>query len=872
MENFDLKTLEFEKIIYELEKRAYSDGAKELAKSLQPSDDFEVVQKCLCDSYAAQNLILTRGEVPLSGLSDIKSIVNRSERDACLSCKDLLQIARFLRATASMNDFAYRARIALEENREFNQLTSKVDAEDKLIRQLSSGSNENLLNDNTKLHFSSLMNFLHIFDSLISLNNLENRIDRAILSEDEVADNASNELATIRKKIKDVQQSIKIYLDNVIKNDSEYLSDSIYTQRDGRYVIPVKSAQKSKIKGLVHDASSSGQTLFIEPIAVVESNNKIRELQIAEKKEIERILFDFSQEIKLAADSLKLSNSSAIEIDFIHAKGKLAIEWKANLPKINNRGYISLKNVRHPLIAKDKVVPIDILLGDSYSTLVITGPNTGGKTVALKTCGLMSLMAMSGLLLPCQENSEISTFSKVLADIGDEQSIEQNLSTFSSHMKHIVEILDFADDKSLILLDELGSGTDPAEGAALAISILEELRNLGSKVLSSTHYKELKVYALETEEVENASCEFDIDSLKPTYKLLIGIPGVSNAFVISKKLGLSDRLIDRAKKNLTADSLKFEAVLADAENKRRQYNNAKAEVDKLEADLKKRENEITREELFITQKKQEIINSTREENRQIFRDKLKITEMLLDEIKQAIKGQDYTQAHKLGSELKLSLRNEISDIENKITSNLVKGNSFGKKIEKDDLKIGELYYVPLLGKNAKLLEVIKNKKVLVQADNLRTTVDITALEEAKTVNNFDNEKKYGKGLKSQFSRSSKSQKSSKSSMSPWSSKSDRMHQSNKSNHSSINLEAKMYFSPEIKLIGMRVDEAEVEVEKFLDAAVLASVKQLRIVHGKGTGALRNMVKSRLNKDKRVLNFSDAPYGQGDAGVTVVELK
>lgn len=829
MDRYDLKILEFDKIIELLKLRAYSDGAKKLAGELRPSNDISDVRRSLEDSDSAKQLVLRRGEIPLSGLSDITEIVKRSSRDATLSCAELLKIARFLRTSGKMYDYAYRAKASFVEDREINPLED--------ISMLTEQKSVSDLNENTDI---GILSFLEYFDGLSEFSDLEKRISKAILSEDEVSDFASHDLHSIRRKIKDIQKNIRDYLDSVIRTNSEDLSDSIYTQRDGRYVIPVKSAQKSKFKGLVHDASSSGQTLFIEPLAVVENNNKIRELEIEERKEIERILFSFSQEIKQYSIELLNSNTIAVKIDFIHAKAKLAIDLDANIPEINDAGIIELLSVRHPLIPKDKIVPIDIILGTSYRSLVITGPNTGGKTVALKTCGLMTLMAMSGLLIPAKEKSKISVFSKVLADIGDEQSIEQNLSTFSAHMTHVISILKFADHESLVLLDELGSGTDPSEGAALAVAILEELRMIGCLVMSSTHYKELKVYALENDEVENASCEFDIQSLRPTYRLLIGMPGVSNAFVISQKLGLDERLIKKAKENLGSEKLSFEKVLADAENKRRQYSQAREDVERRSNELKLKEEKISREELFIKNKKDEIINSAREESRNQLRDMLKITEMLIDDIKKSMKSGNYAEADKLAKELRQSLKSEINSLDDKLTDSLINRTSNGKKLSKDELKIGELYYVPLLGKNARLLENPKGNKVLVQDGNISTRVDVRNLEPAKQSGSAA-EKKFGTTGKG-------------------------------TSFSSQRLDKKMNFSPEIKLIGMRTDEAEVELERFIDSACLASIKQLRVVHGKGTGALRAMVKRVVNRDKRIKSSSDAPYGQGDSGVTLIELR
>lgn len=842
---FDTKRLEYDKILEKLSALCYSQHAKETALQLQPTCEIEEIEQRLDETEGAVYVFLRRGEPSLQGLSDIGSYISRAERDATLSCAELLELARVLRCFSRLLDYSEHVELQLKNEREeeYGEKDGKTVSEDAERRLLPKGE--------TLAAVQLCDAYLKHFREIGDFRDLRRAIEQAVLSEEELADHASPELASLRRRIKEQQVHIRSRLEQILKNDADLLTDSIYTQRNGRFVIPVKASERGRIQGLVHDASASGQTVFIEPLAVLEANNKIRELKIEEAKEVERILFRFSQWVKSTGRALRRSSLAAVHLDFIQGRARLALQMKAVRPRLNEDGRLLLKKARHPLIEEKKVVPIDLELGRRFSTLLITGPNTGGKTVALKTCGLLTLMGMSGLMIPAADHSELSVFHKVLADIGDEQSIEQSLSTFSSHMRHIIQILELADSQSLILVDELGSGTDPSEGAALAMAILEELRRREAKTLASTHYRELKMYAMENVGVENACCEFDLESLRPTYKLLIGLPGVSNALLISRRLGLPESLVTRAKEFLDRDAQHFEEVLAEAETERRKWEESRGESERIRKELEKSRAEFEEERLLRKEKEEAKQASLREEYRSMFREKLKITELLLEDIQKARREGRIGDAGQLAFDLRSSLRSEIREQEAVMAASALR--SRGEKKRKDDtliLRAGENYYVPLLGKNAKLLEEVKGKKqVLVQAGNFQTRVDPHSLERAR-----DEAPRASAARSAAVSGSAKEERRLRS----------------EAGRSSF--ERSLHFSPELKLLGLRVDEAEVELDHFLDHACLSSVKQLRIVHGKGTGALRSMVLHKLKKDARVKSCAAAPFGQGDAGVTVVELK
>ena len=536
-------TLELDKVLAKLADQANCDDSKRMALSLTPSDDFSTVQLLMKKTSDAYMLSARYTSPSLHKLKNCEMALRKAEKGSNLSLRELMDVSSVLHNIRSVKDWRKRCE-----------------------------------GESTSLD--------PLFEVLTPNRELENTIDNAVLSEEELADSASAELASLRRKINQAKLRVRERLDQLIKSptQSKYLQEALVTQRDGRFVVPVKSEYRSEIKGLVHDTSSSGATLFIEPMAVVEANNEIRVLQAKEKQEVDRIIMELSVKVGEFAESIIYSYRSLVEIDLYFAKASLAYKMKATVPNILQTGEIDLKRARHPLIDPEKVVPIDVNLGKDFNTLVITGPNTGGKTVTLKTMGLLTLMAMCGLMLPVAENSSISVYKKVLVDIGDEQSIEQSLSTFSAHMTNIVSIIEEADSDSLVLIDELGSGTDPVEGAALAISIMERLAMYGAKVGATTHYAEIKEYALQTPGVCNASCEFDVETLKPTYRLLIGIPGKSNAFAISQRLGLPEEIIEAAKRNISAEKTRFEDVLSQLDQTRQELEKEKEEVDRLRAE------------------------------------------------------------------------------------------------------------------------------------------------------------------------------------------------------------------------------------------------------------------------------------------------
>ena len=597
-------TLELDKVLAKLADQANCDDSKRMALSLTPSDDFSTVQLLMKKTSDAYMLSARYTSPSLHKLKNCEMALRKAEKGSNLSLRELMDVSSVLHNIRSVKDWRKRCE-----------------------------------GESTSLD--------PLFEVLTPNRELENTIDNAVLSEEELADSASAELASLRRKINQAKLRVRERLDQLIKSptQSKYLQEALVTQRDGRFVVPVKSEYRSEIKGLVHDTSSSGATLFIEPMAVVEANNEIRVLQAKEKQEVDRIIMELSVKVGEFAESIIYSYRSLVEIDLYFAKASLAYKMKATVPNILQTGEIDLKRARHPLIDPEKVVPIDVNLGKDFNTLVITGPNTGGKTVTLKTLGLLTLMAMCGLMLPVAENSSISVYKKVLVDIGDEQSIEQSLSTFSAHMTNIVSIIEEADSDSLVLIDELGSGTDPVEGAALAISIMERLAMYGAKVGATTHYAEIKEYALQTPGVCNASCEFDVETLKPTYRLLIGIPGKSNAFAISQRLGLPEEIIEAAKRNISAEKTRFEDVLSQLDQTRQELEKEKEEVDRLRAEqLESKRNLEQFKQKTYKQMDRELQNAQEKANRIVSSVKAESEKLLqeLDDIRRQKESEEFS--------------------------------------------------------------------------------------------------------------------------------------------------------------------------------------------------------------------------------------
>ena len=668
------------------------------------------------------------------------------------------------------------------------------------------------------------------FSGLVSNKFLEEKITNAIISEDEISDKASSTLADIRRKIRTASSKAREVLDKIIHSTQylKYLQDAIVTQRDGRYVVPVRSECRGNVPGLVHDTSASGATVFIEPMGVVQANNDIKLLRSKEDDEIERILFELSANAGDFADAIITSYKNLAILNFVFAKANLAYNMRASMPIMNDRGIVDLKQARHPIIDKDKVVPVDIVLGKNFDTLVITGPNTGGKTVTLKTLGLLTLMAMCGLLVPCADNSELSVFRRVLVDIGDEQSIEQSLSTFSAHMTNIIQIIKLANSGSLVLIDELGAGTDPVEGAALAISILEKLRDKHAKIASTTHYAELKEFALRTEGVENACCEFDVTTLRPTYRLLIGVPGKSNAFAITKRLGMDDEIVERAKELVSSESRQFEDVVGTLEKRRqsleKQIENANRLTAKANTEKQKAENEIRRAK---ENAEREIERAKQEAQRIISRTRAQ-ADALVEELDKARKAKD------ISAEARAKLKKNLNTMENNADP-VMKKQSDGEKYKLPrPLKVGDSVLIFDIDKNATVLAPpTKDGMVLVQAGIIKTRVKIDNLRLIK-------EKKQ---QPPQYS-------------------------AKRNVHSTLDVRP----TTEVDVRGETAFDAIMIVDKAIDNAVLMNINQLTIIHGKGTGVLRREIQSFLRTHKAVKSFRLGVFGEGESGVTIVELK
>lgn len=785
--------LEYDKIIKGLADLAHTEAGADRCLALEPAFDPGEVESRLQATDDAVKVILEKAVPPLSGFHNILKSLAHAITGAVLSCSELLAIGSFLRALARLSAFAPN----------------------------DTGSKENIV-------YTSIRR-------LRPIPSLEKSISMAIAGEEELYDNASFQLAQIRKKIRETQTEVKTMLDKILRSHKASLQEQLVTMRGSRYVVPVRADHRGDIQGIIHDTSSSGATLFVEPLSVIEINNRIRELMADERDEIERILAELSTAVRANSGLLEENSEVVGTIDFTVAKGRLALAMKAMPPRINSAGRILLKEARHPLIAADAVVPVTIEIGTGYRTLVITGPNTGGKTVSLKTCGLLTLMAMAGLMIPAKENSDISIFREVDADIGDEQSIEQNLSTFSSHMSKLVRIVANAAPSTLVLVDELGSGTDPSEGAALAISILEHLRSHGCTTMATTHYRELKEYALVTDGVENACCEFDIETLRPTYKLLIGVPGVSNAFAISSRLGLPDAIIAKAGELLTGRDKEFESVIVRTEKARKEADGLREQAIKeyAEAAAAGSEAKIIRAELET--KKKDILMKAREQAKEYADDTYLELQEILDEVRSSIKERDLEETKSLLEEARVKIRSRKTSIEGEIASVTLGQYNSGKP--PDNLVMGETYHSVTLGISGVLTGTSDSKGMCtLMYGNRRISVPLTSLRSVDKKQASKFQARRGMSVSGDFS-----------------------------------LSKKMNAVTEIKLLGFTVDEACETLDKFIDDSVMAGISTIRIVHGKGTGALRSAIASQLKKDKRVREFRLAGYGEGDSGVTIAEL-
>ncbi len=823
MNNKVLKTLEYNRIISMLSDEADSRPGKERIAALEPVKDLRQIEEWQTQTADALSRVIKSGSTSFGGNADLRFIVKSLEAGSSLSQTDLLLIASQLENAARLISYGESSGggIASTLSSANTGTRHSVDIENGAVSEKE--SDETVTDSLTEL-----------FAQLSAIPSLSEEIRRCILSEEEIADDASPELKRIRRQITLTGDRIHSSLLQMINGSLRtYLQDAVITMRDGRYCVPVKAEYKGQVPGMIHDQSSTGSTYFIEPSSVVNLNNEIRTLMRDEQLEIERILADLSAKCGLHTEEISLNQKTETTLDVIFARGKLALKMDATRPAYNRKHYLILKKARHPLIDKKKVVPIDVQLGRDFDLLVITGPNTGGKTVSLKTVGLLCLMGQSGLHIPAASHSELCVFNDIFADIGDEQSIEQSLSTFSSHMVNIVEILKSADRHSLCLFDELGAGTDPSEGAALAVSILEHMHNLGIRTMATTHYTEIKIYALKTEGVENASCEFNVETLSPTYRLLIGVPGKSNAFAISSKLGLPSEIIEDAKKHLDSDAESFEDVIQNLQQSRIETENDRKEIAEYKAKIKTLQDQLHNKNIKIDEQKAGIIKRANDEAQRILEEAKEIADKTIRDMQKAGITSGMADLEKE----RTSLREKINALGAEETGS--KKSQKTKSVTADPSKLtkGTAVIVHSLGMKGivqtepdakgELFVMCGSMRMQVKTADLR--IDYNAIPEEKP------------GTSGTYSGALKMEKS-------------------------------MNVGTEINLLGMTTDEAVSAVSKYLDDAYVAHISPVRIVHGKGTGALRKAIHQYLRSQKNISEFRLGEYGEGDAGVTIVKFK
>lgn len=786
-----LATLEYDAIIDRLASHAATVLGRERCERLLPAPSLDATEARLEQTDLFVEHLLTRGDLPFSGIDDIRPFIREAKVGVVLRCGDFLKIASFLRAVDRMRE--------------------AVDTEDPRIEPspLSASVRE-----------------------LEPLAGFRQRLEKSIAGDDELFDHASEELYAIRRRLRDAQDDVRRELDRVLARHASALQDPIVTIRGGRYVVPVRSDRRAAVRGLVHDTSATGNTLFIEPMAVVELNNKIRELESREQYEIESILKALTEIVATQEAALLTDVEVLTELDFAMAKARYALEINATRPRMNDRGVMVLRKARHPLIPKDDVVPIDVELGRTFTTLVITGPNTGGKTVTLKTCGLLTWMAMAGLFVPVAEGSELSWFASVEADIGDEQSIEQNLSTFSSHMREIIRITSTAGPGTLVLLDELGAGTDPSEGAALAIAILDDLKQKGCHTIATTHYRELKGYALNEDGVENACCEFDTRTLRPTYKLLIGVPGVSNAFAISHRLGLDPAIIDRARALISDEGARFEDLVSAIEESHREARTIEEEIERLKAETVEARQALEDERETLLAERERVLEQARREASEMLDATRDDVEALLDSIREA-QAENKDVDHRLASKA----RGQLGEIERRHRPTPVTDLGIEVSVLRpEDIRVGERYEARSLGVSGIVREPPDAKGcVTLEWGSFQVQVPVKDL---RPVGADD-----------------------KPTMEPP-----------RKARPNLGSEIVMRAGAELMLLGKRVDEALGMIDQFLDDAVMAGISPVRIVHGKGTGALRKATHEMLTRDRRVETFRLGGDGEGGDGVTVATLR
>ena len=784
-----IRTLELPRVLELLSEQAVSAEARQRALRLRPETEPEEVLRLLDQTDAARNLIGLRGSPSFSGVKPVAEALDRADRGGALNTRELLTIADLLTAARRAKEY-------------FNDEAAEKTAID------------------------------HLFLSLHGNRFLEEKIKRAIPDEDTIADAASTELADIRRHMRAAQAKSRQILQKIISSPSygKILQETIITQRDGRFVVPVKAEHKGDLPGLVHDISSTGATLFVEPMGVVQANNEYIELQAKEQKEIDRILAEFSAEAAAHREDIQWDYDTLVHLDLIFARGQLSYKMNAVRPEVRRDGAIHLRKARHPLLDPKTAVPIDIELGDSFDTLVITGPNTGGKTVTLKTLGLITLMAQCGLHIPAKSDSTVRVFRRVLSDIGDEQSIAQSLSTFSSHMTNIVGILKEADGQTLILFDELGAGTDPVEGAALAAAVIESARELGALVAATTHYAELKVYAMTTPGVENASCEFNVDTLAPTYRLVMGIPGKSNAFAISRRLGLPEEIIDRAAARLDAENVRFEDVLTKLDQQRQEMEKDRAEARRLKLEMEQSAGKAREYRKRLEEERSKVVEKAQSEARAIIQEARDASDLALSELKELKKRQDLdwqqvndgrAEARRLLNEAERSIGGAAQEPEAPPPTR--------------PARAGDTVELVSMGTRASVLSVNKDGTLQLQAGILKITAK---QDEVRVVEGETQSQKEARRIVQ------RAQHTLRAAAAP----------------------------SEIDLRGMMTDEAIAVLDRFLDTAMMGKLESVTIIHGKGTGAVRKAVREHLKRSRYIKSFRPGRYGEGEDGVTVAELR
>ena len=784
-----LRTLEFPRVLEMLQAQCVTQEAKDRSGKLRPSSDPREVQRLMDETTAARDMMDRHGAPSFSGIKPVAAALQRAELGGMLNNRELLDIAGVLRTTRTVSAYCD----GVEER--------------NCLRPL--------------------------FRALTPDRTLEDTITGSILSEEEIADTASSTLADIRRHIRTTSGKAREVLQKLIASQaSKYLQEAIITIRSDRFVVPVKAEYRSMVPGLVHDVSATGSTYFIEPMGAVKANNELRELLAQEEKEIERILRALSAQCAAQRETIIQNYDFLVELDAIFARGKLSYRLNCSVPRLENNGGFRFRRARHPLLDQKKAVPIDLRLGEDFDTLVVTGPNTGGKTVTLKTAGLLTVMAQCGLHIPVGDDSYFSVFSQVLADIGDEQSIEQSLSTFSSHMVNIIHIFEVADNSSLILLDELGAGTDPVEGAALAEAIIQESRSLGSKVCATTHYAELKLYAMTTDGVENACCEFDVESLRPTYRLLIGVPGKSNAFAISRRLGLPDHIIERANTHMSEENVRFEDVITQLEAKRKELEEERLEAARLRQSTKKDADAARDYRRKLQEERDRALKDARAEAEAIVREAREMSELVFNELNEMKKQAKKTQDFQAANQQRTEIRRLINETESRTQA---------RKQEEAPpptrpAVAGDVVELVKMGTQAEVISVGKDGTLQLQAGILKITAkqdEVRVVEDATARAKKQRQKQTSRAVTRIRAAGVKA---------------------------------------ELDLRGMMTDEALDTVDRYLDDALLAHLGTVTIIHGKGTGALRSAVRRHLKTSKYVKSFRPGRFGEGEDGVTVVELK